>query len=127
MKKLILIIDDEIDILTLTAYRLKYEGYEVITASECESAYKLAKEQKPDLILLDIHLPGMTGFELCHQLKGDSELHHIPVLFFSASSVGGNPLIKVEECKAQGYIQKPFEIECLIREITKHLGKNNEE
>ncbi len=127
MKKLILIIDDEIDILTLTAYRLKYEGYEVITASECESAFKLAKEKKPDLILLDIHLPGMTGFELCHQLKGDSELHHIPVLFFSASSVGGNPLIKVEECKAQGYIQKPFEIEFLIREITKHLGKNNEE
>jgi DNA-binding response OmpR family regulator len=122
MKKQILIIDDESDILTLTAYRLKYEGYEVITASECDSGYKLAKEHKPDLILLDLHLPGMTGFELCHLIKKDNELHQIPVIFFSASSVGGDPLIKIEECKAQGYIQKPFEVETLFREIEKHLG-----
>jgi DNA-binding response OmpR family regulator len=129
MKKQILIIDDESDILTLTAYRLKYEGYGVITASECDSGYKLAKEHKPDLILLDLHLPGMTGYELCHLIKKDNELHQIPVIFFSASSVGGDPLIKIEECKAQGYIQKPFEIETLFREIEKHLGsydKNQE-
>ncbi len=89
MKKQILIIDDEIDILTLTAYRLKYEGYEVITASDCDEGFRLAKEKKPDLVLLDLHLPGMTGFELCQLIKKDDEMHHIPVVFFSASSVGG--------------------------------------
>lgn len=125
MKKQILIIDDEIDILTLTAYRLKYEGYEVITASDCDEGLRLAKEKKPDLVLLDLHLPGMTGFELCQLIKKDDEMHHIPVVFFSASSVGGNPLIKVEECNAQGYIQKPFEIETLFKEIEKHLGPNS--
>jgi len=80
----ILIADDEKDIRELVAFTLKRAGYEVISTTNGEEAYQTATQIIPDLILLDVRMPRMTGYEVCKRIKSNPQTEGIPVVFLSA-------------------------------------------
>jgi len=107
MKRLLLV-DDDVESLAMVQARLADEGIEISCATGGRAALDAAKSQRPDLILLDLDMPDMTGFEVCRILKADPELCMIPVLFLSGS---GTPADKVRglDLGAVDYITKPFD------------------
>ena len=82
--KKILIVEDEFDILKLIEFNLKKEGFDVIAVSDGESAIKEVRSNKPDLILLDLMLPGISGLDVCHLIQKDEGLSQIPILMLTA-------------------------------------------
>ena len=84
----ILVAEDERDIRDLITITLDFAGYEVVTASDGEEAVKLARQEIPDLILMDVRMPRMTGYEACALMKADEKLRDIPVIFLSAKRTG---------------------------------------
>ena len=121
MAKKILIVDDEPDILRAAKVRLMSFGYEVITATDGKDILELARKNTPDLILLDLRLPGMSGDDICVKLKADDMLKNIPVVMFTASSdFNINNMIK--KIGADGYLIKPFGSEDLSQITKKFLG-----
>lgn len=121
MARKILIVDDEPDILRATKVRLISLGYDVITASDGKDVIAIIQTGMPDLVLLDLWLPGMSGDEICLKLKADDKLKHIPVVMFTASS-NFDISNKVREIGANGYLIKPFTSEELIQTIKKFIG-----
>ena len=118
MKK-ILIVDDDTDIIDLVENRLKKNNYEVIVANDGDAGVKKALEQKPDLIIMDVMMPRMSGGEAVKFLKTQPSTQNIPVLFFTA--IGSD----LEEINVDGHfypaVQKPFEPSKLLAAITKLL------
>ena len=105
--KKVLVAEDEPDIRGLIVFSLRYAGYEVIEALNGEEAVKLAEDQQPDLILLDVRMPKMNGFEACSVLKSQNSTRRIPIVFLSAR--GQETEIKQGlELGAEAYILKPF-------------------
>jgi DNA-binding response OmpR family regulator len=121
MAKKILIVDDEPDILRAAKVRLISFGYDVITTCDGKEIVELVGKNMPDLILLDLRLPQMSGDEICAKLKSDEKLKHIPVIIFTASS-DTSTNIKVKESGADGYLIKPFAPEDLLQIIKKFIG-----
>jgi DNA-binding response OmpR family regulator len=103
----ILIAEDERDIRDLITFTLQYAGYEVTATSNGEEAYAKAKEILPDLILLDVRMPRMTGYEACEKIKADPLTEHIPVVFLSAKGQEAEVRTGLE-AGADEYILKPF-------------------
>lgn len=120
MAKKILLVDDELDIVTVTVTRLEKSGYRVVTRATAEEGLQVLKRETPDLILLDLLLPGMQGDEFCKKVKADDKLKGIPVILFTASSV--HIPEKAQEMGADDYIMKPFEPEELLAKIQKFIG-----
>jgi len=120
MRKKVLIADDEEDILKLVAFRLDKAGYAVMTAANGREALDLAKKEKPDLILLDLRMPVMDGYELCRMLKSDERLKDIPVIFLTASSAVVVEQ-KTKEYRAEGYLIKPFKPEELLEKVKRFI------
>jgi DNA-binding response OmpR family regulator len=119
MANKILLIEDELDLAEVTKMRLKSSGYNVMHVINSESAVTLLQKELPNLILLDLLLPGIRGEEFCKQLKSDDRLKTIPVILFTASA---SDLAKVsKEIGADDYIMKPFEHEELLVKIGKFL------
>lgn len=118
--KKILIVDDELDILRLTSLRLKKLGYDVITATDGKEALDSIRDNAPDLVLLDIILPVMSGTNVCKKIKDDEQLKHIPVILFTASS---NIMTaeKAKKLRADDYIVKPFDPGELAKKVEKML------
>lgn len=114
MKK-ILIVDDDPEILSVVKNILISHGFEVLTDSTCLHVEDIVKSFRPDLILLDVRLPGKQGDEICKELK---EIHSIPILLFSANS--REQIIR--ECKADGFIAKPFDLRDFVEMIQFHLN-----
>lgn len=111
----ILVVDDQPDNVFLLQDRLEHEGYEVITAYEGETGLKKAKEESPDLILLDIMMPGLSGFEVCKEIVNDKNTRDIPVILLTALT-DSNDLKKGFQSGAFDYVKKPFNrIELLSR------------
>ena len=120
MTNKILLIEDELDLAEVTKERLKNSGYEVVHVIDGEKAFALLQKDIPDLILLDLLLPGMQGEEICKKLKCDDRLTTIPVILFTASA---SDIPKVaREVGADDYIMKPFESEELLSKIKKFIG-----
>ena len=118
-RKKILIIEDDPDVLTLTEFILQ-DDYDVISSKDGRNGIKMVREEKPDLILLDIYMAGLNGFEVCQALKGENDTAPIPIIMLTA----GAEKREVSEGYASGaddYIIKPFEPEELIRRIEKLL------
>ncbi len=107
MKYKILVVDDEPDVLELVEYNLKSAGYDVIRAVDGQEALKKAKNGKPDLILLDIMLPGIDGFEVCKVLKREQETSAIPIIMLTAKAAEVDRVVGLE-LGADDYIVKPF-------------------
>ncbi len=116
----ILVVDDTATMRDLLATRLRKQGYEVRTASDGPTAIRKAAEHLPDLILLDISMPGMNGYEVCRRLQQDERLREIPVIFLSALS---DTIDKVKAFSSGGldYVTKPFEFEEVVVRIATHL------
>ena len=121
MAKKILIVDDEPDILRATKVRLISFGYEVITASDGKEGIGLVRKDMPDMILLDLRLPRISGDEICAKLKSDEKLKHIPIVIFTASS-DATTSAKVKASGADGYLIKPFDPEELLQTIKRFIG-----
>ena len=112
----ILAVDDEEDILELIQYNLEKEGYVVSRATTGENALTLARSQRPDLILLDLMLPGIDGFDICKILKNDSKTVHIPIVMLTAKGEEIDVVTGLE-LGADDYITKPFSPRVLIARI----------
>ncbi|MGB2706079.1 MAG: response regulator [Candidatus Omnitrophota bacterium] len=121
MAKKVLVVDDEPDVLKIVGFRLKSAGYEIKKASDGQEALDLIKKDRPDLVLLDLRMPVMDGYEVCRRIKSDENLKDIPVIFLTASS-GATIKDKAYEYKADDYIIKPFEPEELLRKVKKFIG-----
>ncbi|MCK5122482.1 MAG: response regulator, partial [Methylococcales bacterium] len=106
----ILIADDNPDNLKVLGSMLEQYGYDIRVATNGNQAYSSIKALPPDLVLLDIHMPGLDGYELCEKLKQDVALADIPVIFISALSETYNK-VKGFELGAVDFIVKPFELE----------------
>ena len=123
--KKVLIAEDEPDIRNLVVFSLQYAGYEVIEALNGEEAIKLAAREQPDLILLDVRMPKMNGYEACSVLKAQESTRKIPVVFLSAR--GQETEIKHGlELGAEEYILKPFapdELYQRVGGILERLGR----
>jgi two-component system alkaline phosphatase synthesis response regulator PhoP len=120
----ILVVDDEIYIVHILDFSLGMEGYEVITALDGEQAVERAQAEKPDLIVLDIMMPKLDGYETCKILKGDPATRDIPVILLSAK--GRNIDQKIGfEVGADDYITKPFSPRKLVERINGILGQSD--
>lgn len=105
--KTILVAEDERDIRELITFTLRYHGFDVITADNGEQAVQLAAEKLPDLLLLDVRMPRLTGYEVCQQLKQREDTRHIPVVFLSAKGQEAE-ILQGQQAGAVDYILKPF-------------------
>lgn len=114
----ILLVDDEPDILKMLGLRLKKTGYDVITAIDGEEALDCLAHEKPNLILLDVHLPKLKGDELAERLKRDNNFKHIPIVFITADA-------RIQSDYADEYLVKPFDSSEMIRKIEQCLAKTN--
>jgi CheY-like chemotaxis protein len=118
----ILIIDDNLTNLKLARLLLQTEGYNVHTAMDAEEAIELLKSFCPDLILMDIQLPGMDGLELTHRLKADSATRQIKILAVTAYAMKGDKR-KIEDAGCDGYIAKPIDTRGLPRLVAECLRR----
>ena len=121
-KENILIVDDEEDVLELLRFNLEKDGYKTETAVSGEEALKKAKAKRPDLIILDLMLPGIDGLEVCKKLKSDTKTENIPVIMLTAKSEESD-IITGLELGAQDYITKPFSPKVLIARVRRILQK----
>ena len=118
----ILVVDDEIYIVHILDFSLGMEGYEVVTALDGEQALHKVKSDKPDLVVLDIMMPKLDGYETCKILKNDPETKNIPVILLSAK--GRNVDQKMGfQVGADDYITKPFSPRKLVERINMILGQ----
>ena len=121
MKK-ILIAEDERDIRDLITFTLGFAGFEVVSAANGEEAVSLARQEIPDLILMDVRMPRMTGYEACAIMKADAKLKDIPVIFLSAK--GQDSEIKTGlQAGATDYLLKPFAPDQLTERIQAVFAK----
>ena len=112
----ILVIDDEKDIVKLLQYNLEKEGYLVSTALTGELGLQTAKTKKPDLVVLDLMLPGIDGLEVCRLLKTDRSTRHVPVLMLTAKGSEIDQIVGLE-IGASDYISKPFSVKVLLARV----------
>jgi len=120
MAKKILIIDDEPDVIDTLTFMLKARNFEVVSAPDGLSGLSLAKADKPDLILLDIMMPGMDGYEVCSKIKTDNATKHIPVIMLTAKGEG-EAVTKAHRSGANDYIVKPFNLPTLLGRLNKYI------
>ncbi len=121
----ILVAEDERDIRELIAFTLRFAGFDVELASNGEDAVKKAPQMQPDLILMDVRMPRMTGYQACDALKKLPETEDIPVVFLSAKGQESE-IQEGLEAGAMDYILKPFapdELTAQVKKILKELGK----
>ena len=104
----VLIVDDSPDALAVAKTRLAKENLDIVCAEAGAAGLELARREKPDVILLDIDMPGMSGFDVCRALKADADLFMIPVLFLSGSSTPEDK-VKGLDLGAVDYVTKPFD------------------
>ncbi len=118
--KKILIVDDHIEVVKALSLTLKRKGYQIEYSSNGETAIKLARSMFPDLILLDIQMPKMDGYQVCYHLKSDPRTKEIPIIFLTANDD--------VDCKVKGlelggvdYVTKPFELKEILARIERQL------
>ena len=117
----ILICDDDPAILRVLQVNLEVEGYETLLAHHGEEALKIAGAEKPDLIILDIMMPRMDGYQTCSALKNDPATKDIPVVFLSAKAQDSD-IEKGKSYEVEDYITKPFDPDTLIEVVERVLG-----
>jgi len=124
-KQRILVIEDEEDILALVHYNLSKEGFDVSTATSGESGLELARRELPELVVLDLMLPGMSGIEVCRRLKQSSTTATIPVVMLTARGEE-NDVVSGLETGAEDYVTKPFSHKVLAARIRTVLRRASE-
>ncbi|MFQ5951842.1 MAG: response regulator transcription factor [Candidatus Omnitrophota bacterium] len=120
MAKKILIVDDEPFVVKVLANRLEASNYEVISAYDGQEGLKKVHDEKPDLIILDLILPKINGYEICNMLKKDKTFSEIPIIIISGRTTREDMKL-AEEAAADAYIIKPFDRETLLSKIEELL------
>ncbi len=121
-EKKVLVADDEESITELVAFALELEGFQVIQAPDGPEALRLAREEHPDLAMVDVMMPGLDGREVSRRLKEDPATSSIPVLLFSAAP---NP--DLTEAKADGFMPKPFDINQLVDTVRRYIEESQKQ
>ncbi len=119
-KPVVLIVDDEPDVVTMWQRSLLMEGFDVLCAYDGISAVDMAEVDKPDLVLLDIMMPMMSGYDVCRQIKANPATEHIPVLCVTSAQ---SPEVRenAKAAGAQGLLIKPFATRELVAQINRYL------
>ncbi len=123
MSHKLLIVEDNIVILTMQKQIFEMEGYDITTAQEGMDALKKVHQERPDIVLLDVNIPGMNGFELCRQIKEDPVLSDIIIVMISAVYYSDEDAKKGMAMGADAYFTKPYENEVLQSKIKELLEK----
>ena len=124
-RELVLVADDDEDIVRFVEVNLRLEGYEVHTVSDGEQALEAAYELTPDLILLDVMMPKLDGFEVCQRLRSDSRTKHISVIMLTAKSLSADKVVGLT-AGADDYMIKPFDPIELIARVKSALRRSRE-
>jgi DNA-binding response OmpR family regulator len=120
-RKKILVIDDEEEMVTLLTMRFESCGYEVLTAFNGVEGLEVARTEMPDLVILDVMMPKMNGYEVCKKLKGSDVTKNIVVVMLTAKLHGDEGSIG-ERIGADDYIIKPFDAKELVGKVAKYLN-----
>ncbi|MEJ2364343.1 MAG: response regulator [Deltaproteobacteria bacterium] len=121
-KKRILIVDDEPDLIETIQVSLELEDYECLLAYDGFRGFERAQNEKPDLIILDVMLPGMNGYKVCRLLKFDEKFKHIPIIMLTAEAQEKDRLTG-KETGADFYMTKPFSADKLLAKVKEYLGE----
>jgi two-component system phosphate regulon response regulator PhoB len=113
LKRKVLVVDDEPDIVEFVQYNLRKEMYETLSAGDGPKALQIARQQRPDLILLDLMLPGIDGLDVCRSLKASRETAHIPIIMLTAKGEETD-IVTGLEIGADDYVPKPFSMRLLL-------------
>lgn len=119
----ILVAEDEKDIRELIAFTLRFAGFDVLLATNGAEAVEVAEAEKPDLILLDVRMPRMSGYEACRRLKENPQTASLPVVFLSAKGQDSE-IQQGLESGAEEYILKPFAPDELIQQVRDILNRH---
>jgi two-component system, OmpR family, alkaline phosphatase synthesis response regulator PhoP len=123
MKQLILIVEDEKDIVKMLEYNLQQEGYRTVSVADGSLVTRLAAHDQPDLIILDLMLPGMDGLEVCKELRQQSKTAAIPIIMLTAKSQESDKIVGLE-LGADDYVTKPFSLRELLSRIKAVLRRS---
>ena len=121
-KTRILLVDDEEDMVYAVKMQLEALGFEVLTAADGQEGLNKARRENPDLIILDVMLPKLYGYNVCRMLKFDSKYKHIPIILFTSRVQKEDQKIGLE-VGADAYICKPFDPQALLDKIKELLKK----
>lgn len=121
MKK-ILVVDDEPDIVDLISRQLHKEGYRILAGADADDALRLARLERPDLIILDLMLPGMDGLSVCRYLKEDVRTRTIPIIMLTAKAEANDRIVGLE-MGADDYVTKPFNLKELVARVKSVLRR----
>ena len=124
-KAKVLVVDDEEDIRELVGLNLTPEGFDVLACETGESALNMARQKQPDLIVLDLMLPGIDGLQVCKILKADDKTRHIPVIMLTAKSEEAD-IVTGLELGADDYMTKPFSGKVLVARVRRLLRRVTE-
>lgn len=122
ISKKVLIIEDDPSFLRAVSHIIEKEGYSVITASNGMTGLRMATESKPDLLILDVMLPGLDGFEICNRLRNEAQTAKLPIIMLSAK---GQETDKTTGLKvgANEYLTKPIDRALLLEKVTSLLAE----
>jgi two-component system cell cycle response regulator DivK len=120
MSKLILVVEDQEDNRRIMRDLLTSVGYEVMEAVTGEDGVTAAETHRPDLILMDIQLPGLDGYEATRQIKANPDLEHIPIIVVTSYALSGDD-VKAFEAGCNAYVSKPFSPRELLAKIREYL------
>ena len=112
----ILLVDDEPSIVKMVGKRLEVEGFQVLVAMDGQEGLNKAQTERPDLMILDLMLPKMNGYEVCSALKHDARYQNIPIILFTAKAQDKDEKFGME-CGANAYVRKPFRAQELVEKI----------
>ena len=121
-KQKILVVEDDVSLLKLESILLTTRGYQVFSKDNGKDALECVEKEMPDLVLLDIMLPGIDGFEVCRQIKSNPLTSHILVVLLTAKRAREDVAMG-KEVKADGYITKPFQTAMVIKSIQELLNR----
>jgi DNA-binding response OmpR family regulator len=124
MSPKIAVVDDEEAMVQLLTVELESEGYEVLPANNGTSGLKMIEDRRPDLVILDIMMPDLSGYEIIEALKSNPALSNIPIILLTAKSLDDD-IQKGLDLGAQDYVTKPFHAGLLIKRISTLLGRTS--
>jgi two-component system alkaline phosphatase synthesis response regulator PhoP len=127
-KKSVLVIDDEVNILELIKYNLEKEGYSVVACETGEQGLCIINNEQPDLLILDLMLPGMDGLEVCKRIRSSSQTAGLPVIMLTAKGKECDKILGLET-GADDYLTKPFsirELEARVKAVLRRSDSNNQ-
>jgi len=124
MKKRILLVEDDPSAARLVSYTLEQEGYEVLTAPNGVEGLRKAREEEPDLLVLDVMLPGLDGFEVCHRLRSEPQTAKLPILMLSAKAREADKATGIN-VGADDYLSKPAAPDEIVARVANLLAEKN--